>query len=146
MKKREEAVAAYNFVKKTVRYGFPRWVDPETTMNTRKGHCAAQSELLVWLLRKRGIEARYVEGRNPSLRPLPAMRLKMMNVHFWVEAKIGNEWLCLDPSPDSGALRLWGDTKPGTHLGDPEYVTRLNELPPWYRDAYNSFLSGHSGY
>lgn len=92
------------------------------------------------LLRDLGLKARYVEGRNTKLRPLPIMRLPPMDVHFWVEARIGDKWLCLDPTPDSGIIPLWGDTEPGTYLGNPEYIARWDELPAWYKDGYNMFL------
>lgn len=134
------AVSTYEWVKENIKYGYPRWVNISTTKRIGKGHCAAKSELLVSMLRDAGIEARYVEGHNTKLKPLPIMWLKSMDVHFWVEAKVDNEWLCLDPTPDKGIVRLWGDTKPGTHLGDPEYIVRWDELPRWYRDSYNMFL------
>jgi transglutaminase-like putative cysteine protease len=137
MTKYEEAVAIYEFVKEEVKYAFPRWIDAETTKRTGRGHCAAKSELLVSLLRDKGIKARYVEGHKTKLKLLPIMKLGGMDIHFWVETRIGNEWLCLDPTPDSGIVRLWGDTKPGMHLGDPEYGAKWDELPSWYKDSYN---------
>lgn len=135
-----KALEAYYWVKENVKYSFPRWRSPEVTKRTRKGHCGAKSELLVSLLRDLGLRARYVEGHNTKMRLLPIMRLGGMDVHFWVEVKIGNKWLTLDPTPDSGIVPLWGDTKPGLHLGDPEYITRWEELPLWYKDGYNMLL------
>ena len=68
------------------------------------------------------------------------MRLAVFDVHFWVEARLGNKWLTLDTAPDSGITHFLGDTKPGTHLTNPEYITRWDELPPWYKDGYNMLL------
>jgi len=44
---------------------------------------------------------RYVEGR-PLPTIVPLTRIPTLNVHLWVEARIGNKWLTLDPMPDSG--------------------------------------------
>ncbi len=133
-------VSTYEWVKENIRYAYPRWVNAEVTKRTKKGHCGAKSEVLVSMLRDLGIEAQYVEGRNTGLKLLPIMRLKGMDVHFWVEAKVDNEWLCLDPSPDSGIVRLWGDTSPGIHLGNPDYIVRWEEIPSWYKEGFNMFL------
>ena len=133
-------ISTYEWVKENIRYAYPHWVNAEVTKQTKKGHCGAKSEVLVSMLRDLGIEAQYVEGRNTGLKLLPIMRLKGMDVHFWVEAKVDNEWLCLDPSPDSGIVRLWGDTRPGTHLGNPDYIVRWDEIPHWYKEGYNMFL------
>jgi len=140
MSKHDDAIAIYNFVKEEIKYAFPCWVNPTMTRRKRKGHCAAKCELLVSMLRDSGIEARYLEGHSTKLRPLPIMWLKAMDMHFWVEAKVNDKWLILDPTPDSGIIRLWGDTQPGMHLGNPEYMIRLDELPPWYKGGYNMFL------
>ncbi len=133
-------ISTYEWVKENIRYAYPRWINTSITKRTKKGHCGAKSEVLVSMLRDLGIEARYVEGRNTNLKLLPIMWLKPMDVHFWVEAKVDNEWLCLDPSPDSRIVRLWGDTRPGTHLGNPDYIIRWDEIPPWYKEGYNMFL------
>lgn len=139
MNNREEAIAAYKLVKESVKYAFPRWVDPETTKRTGKGHCGAKSELLVSLLRQKGIEARYVEGR-PAKWGLIIMKLAGLDAHFWVEALVDNDWLTLDPAPDSGITHVLGDTNPGTHLSNPTWTIRWDELPPWYKGGYNMFL------
>lgn len=137
----DEVVSTYQWVKENIKYAFPRWESVDDTIKRKKGHCVAKSEVLISMLRDKGIEARYVEGHTTNLKPLlPIMWLKAMDTHFWVEAKVDNEWLCLDPTPDSGIINLWGDTEPGMHLGQPEYTIRLDGLPPWYKEGYNSFL------
>ena len=105
-----------------------------------------KSEVLVALLRDRGFKARYVEGRQTGIRSTWVMRillslgLVIFDSHIWVEALIDNEWLTLDSAPDSGIAHCLGDTKPGTHLGDPKLVARWDEIPAWYRDSYNMKL------
>lgn len=140
METRDGVISIYQWVKENIKYAFPRWGSMDETIKKRKGHCVAKSEVLVSMLRDKGIKARYVEGHNTKLRKLPIMWLKSLDSHFWVEAKIGNKWLCLDPTPDSGIINLWGDTIPGMHLGQPEYTIKLDGLPPWYKEGYNSFL------
>jgi len=132
-------VSVYQWVKENIKYAFPRWGSPEQTLREKRGNCAIKSMLLVSMLRDKGIKARYVEGR-PTGWKLIIMRLAVFDVHIWVEARLGNKWLTLDPTPDSGITHFLGDTKPGTHLTTPEYITKWDELPPWYKDGYNMKL------
>jgi len=132
----EEAVSDYLWVKENIRYTFSHWGDAAHTLARRSGHCGIKAELLVSMLRARDIEARYVEGR-PSEGNLPILKIVPFSVHFWVEAKVDGEWLPLDPTPDRGIVCLLGDTEPGTHLEQPEYITRWDELPLWYKEGYN---------
>ncbi len=143
----DEAVQAYQSVKEGIKYASPpHWGSPEQTLRERRGHCGMKSEVLVAMLRDRGFKARYVEGRQVGLRSTWMMRillslgLVMFDAHIWVEAFIDNGWLTLDSSPDSGIAHCLGDTKPGTHLGNPKQVARWNEIPAWYRDGYNMKL------
>ena len=105
-----------------------------------------KSEVLVAMLRDRGFKARYVEGRQTGIRStwmmtiLLSLGLVIFDAHIWVEALIDNEWLTLDSAPDSGIAHCLGDTKPGTHLGDPKQVVRWDEIPAWYKDGYNMKL------
>lgn len=135
----EQTVADYEWVKENIKYRCSHWGDVEDTLEQGTGHCGAKTELLVHLLRTHGMEARYVEGR-PTSHKLPITKLIFSDVHFWVEAKVDGEWLTLDPTPDSGIICLLGDTEPGTHLNEPIYITRWDELPPWYKEGYNSLL------
>ena len=135
----DEAVSTYQWVKENIKYAFPHWGSPKQTLQKKRGHCGIKSELLVSLLRDKGIEVRYVEGR-PIGWKLIIMRLVSFDVHFWVEAKVDNQWLTLDPVADSSIAHFLGDTKPGNHLGNPEWITRWEELPPWYKDGYNMSL------
>ena len=137
----QQAVADYNWVKENILYRCSHWGVPEETLVRRSGNCGIKAELLGELLELHGIPVRYVEGR-PMPPILPAARIGPLNVHFWVEAQIGNKWLVLDPSPDSGIASLLGDTRPGTHLTKPKYVARWNKIPDWYRKFYNHPLIG----
>jgi len=132
----EEAVAEYLWVKENIRYAFSHWGDTNRTLAERRGHCAIKAELLVSRLRGHDIKVRYVEGR-PSMGNLPLLKLAPFSVHFWVEARVDGKWLTLDPTPDSGIVCLFGDTKPGSYLGRPEYITRWDEIPAWYKKLYN---------
>jgi transglutaminase-like putative cysteine protease len=132
----EAAVAEYRWVKENIRYALSSWGDTVLTLTRRRGQCGIKAELLVARLRERGIEARYVEGR-PTAGELPMTRLEPFSVHFWVEAWVDGGWLSLDPAPDSGIVSLLGDTQPGSHLGNPEYITRWQEIPAWYKRLYN---------
>jgi len=132
----KQAIADYNWVKENILYRCSYWSVPEETLVRRSGNCGIKAELLGELLELHGISVRYVEGR-PMPPILPAARIAALNVHFWVEARIGSKWLVLDPSPDSGIALLLGDTTPGTHLTKPKYVGRWNKIPDWYRKVYN---------
>lgn len=141
---KEEAVRAYWLVKEDVKLAMPyHWGTPQQTLRGKKGHCAMKSEVLVTMLRDNGIKGRYVEGRLTGLRNtwmeriLRALGLVLFDVHVWVEALIGNKWLVLDPTPDSGVVSFVGDTKPGTHLANPEQIARYDEIPLWYKDGHN---------
>ena len=65
------------------------------------------------------------------------MKLAPFSVHYWVEAKVDNKWLTLDPSPDSNIVCFSGDTAPGNHLGSTQYIVRWEEIPPWFKELYN---------
>ena len=132
----EEAVSDYLWVKENIKYAFTYWGDTTRTLAEMRGHCGIKAELLASRLRTHGIKARYVEGR-PTQGNLPILKIEPFNVHFWVEAKVDGRWLTLDPTPDNGIVCLSGDTWPGAHLGHPEYITRWDEIPPWYKEGYN---------
>ena len=136
-----EAMVCETFwrVKEEIKYAFPHWAGPGQTLEKKRGNCAIKSELLAHLLRKEGVIVRYVEGR-PGGWNRTIMQMYPLNVHFWLEAWVNNQWLTLDPTPDSGVTHFLGDTKPGTHLTNPKWVTRWDELPPWYRESYNMKL------
>jgi hypothetical protein len=141
---KEKAVQSYWLVKEDIKFAIPyHWGSPEQTWRGKKGQCGMKSEVLVTMLRDNGIKARYVEGRLTGLRStwmerlLCVLGLVLFDVHIWVEALIGNKWLVLDPTPDSGIAPSIGDTKPGTHLGSPKQIARYDEIPLWYKDGHN---------
>ena len=137
-----EAIGAYYWVKENIKYCWAPWRGPEYTVAIRKGHCGAKSELLVSMLRKRGIPARYVEGREISgarhLIPGLTTLIPALNIHFWLEANIDGEWLTLDAAHDSGIAHFLGDTEPGVHLGQCARELRWEELPIIYKRLYNN--------
>ncbi len=138
------AVSLYTLVKDDIVYDLPCWDGPLYTIKVHKGHCGMKSELLVYLLRLVGIKCRLVEGRYNGMPDtliagiLNRLGITLFDVHFWVEADLGSELLTLDPSPDPGIAHFSGDTVVGMHLGTATYITRWDEIPHWYKDAYNS--------
>ena len=132
----ETVVSEYRWVKENIKYSLSCWGDTKHTLASKRGHCGAKSELLVSRLRSRGIKARYVEGR-PLNASLPILKLAPFSVHFWVEARVDNKWLTLDPSPDSDIACFSGDTGQGSHLGSPQYIVRWEEIPSWFKKLYN---------
>jgi len=136
---RDEAINYYKTVKEEVLYGFPlKWGNIATTIRTKKGHCGAKAELLAHKLGLHKYKYRYVVGYNVGMFYKPIMP-KFLDLHFWIEVLLNDEWLTLDPSPDSVAAGILGDTIPGTHLGTPSYTRVLDGIPPWYKDVYNNW-------
>jgi len=146
----DEVLPIYRWVKENIKYAFAEWGSTSQTLQRKTGHCGMKSEVLVEMLRQRGIQARYVEGRpannelhiKEAAKPLfaPLLYLKKVpffDVHFWVEALVDGQWLELDTAPDSGIVDALGDTQPGMHLGNPTWFARWDELPFWYRDVNN---------
>lgn len=135
-----EAVQIYEDVKENVLYGLPlRWGTHEHTWLTKRGHCGAKAELLAYRLRERGYTVRYVIGYRVGVLP-KVLQPAFLDCHFWSEVLIDDDWLTLDPAPDHIMERLCGGTEPGTHLYNPEYIRRVDDIPPWYKDVYNSWL------
>jgi len=130
------AVAEYQWVKENIKYRMSYWGDVTRTLAKREGHCGIKAELLVARLKEHGIKARYVEGR-PLESDLPLLKLPPLQAHFWVEARVDGYWLTLDPTPDPGIAHLSGDTIPGSRLGTPQYITRWDEIPVWFKEFYN---------
>jgi transglutaminase-like putative cysteine protease len=132
----KQAIVDYEWVKSNIAYRLSNWGVPGQTLIQMSGACGAKSELLGEILELHGISARYVEGR-PLPVFVPLARVPTLNSHFWVEARIGNNWLTLDPTPDSGLVHLLGDTSPGTHLINPRYLGRWNNIPDYYKSCFN---------
>lgn len=148
MEKYNSAIQSYYWVKENIKLDTPlHWGDVTETLLRMKGHCAMKSEVLVFQLRNKGINARLVEGHTVRIKNTFAQRLVLWlglvpyDVHVWVEALINSEWITLDPTPDSGIAYLIGDTKLGTHLGSPEQIYYWDEIPKWFKDTYNMPLS-----
>jgi transglutaminase-like putative cysteine protease len=132
----KQAIADYNWVKNNILYRLSNWGAPKQTLLQTSGACGAKAELLGELLELHGIKVRYVEGRPlPIICPLA--RIPALNFHFWLEAKIGNKWLTLDPTPDSESEHFLGRTEPGKHLINPQYIGRWNRIPNWYAKCFN---------
>jgi Transglutaminase-like superfamily len=89
---------------------------------TREGHCELFASSMALLLRKSGIQTRYVTGfvcndRHPSGRYYVA---RLGNAHAWLEAweRDKQRWVLLEPTPATGVPNLkskwdtasaWGD-------------------------------------
>ena len=127
----EEAVSDYLWVKENIKYCLPYWGDTTRTLAKMRGHCGMKAELLASMLKARGIETRHVGGKVPMSKVGP------FYIHFWIEAKVDGSWLAFDPTPDSGIVCLLGDTEPRTHLENPEYIIRWDEIPVKYKKLYN---------
>jgi transglutaminase-like putative cysteine protease len=132
----KQAIVDYSWIKEKILYRFSNWGVPEQTLLQTCGACGAKAELLGELLELHGIKVRYVEGR-PLPIIVPLSRISALNCHFWVEAEIGNKWLILDPTPDSGSEHFLGRTEPGKHLINPQYIGRWNRIPNWYAKCFN---------
>lgn len=135
----DQTVADYQWVKENIRYFLSPWGDTSYTLATRRGHCGAKAELLSQLLRSRGINTRYVEGRFPLNTPAT---IGLFSKHFWVEAEIDGDWVAFDPTPDSGITHFTGDTQPNSHLGNYAMEVVWDEIPISYKTAYNNPLMG----
>lgn len=142
-----EIVTLYNSVKEDIKFGFPApWTTPAHTMQMGIGNCGMKSEVLVHVLRSRGFTVRFVEGRHTHInstwikKALCALGLVLFDAHIWVEVSTPVGWLALDPSPDRGIVRCFGNTKPGTHLGNPEQIYYHDKLPAWQKEVYNMRL------
>lgn len=95
----EKSKAIYDFVANTISYdvnkfqndGF-EWNDSALkTLNSQNGVCQDYAYLTIALLRASNIEARFVEGYTTDR-------------HAWVEAKVDNRWLTMDPTWGAGYL------------------------------------------
>ena len=139
MNQRDQAVVDYYWVKENIRYSLAPWGGVSETLATRRGHCGHKTELLSALLREKGIKTRYIEGRN-SVSNFGVV--SPLGRHIWLEAEVDGEWLTLDPALDSGIAHSFGDTEPGTHLGNYAREVVWDELPIEYKQIYNNPLVG----
>lgn len=114
---RDKAKAIYQYVAKTVKYDVEKLQNDAfklddsalKTLETERGVCQDYAFLTVALLRSTGIEARYIGGTTRSGPDSPAAR------HAWVETKVDDEWLVMDPT--------WG----AGYVQDGTFVARYDE-------------------
>lgn len=98
---REKAKAIYDYVAQNVTYDVQKYKNDEfrwddsaiKTLELKSGVCQDYAFLAIALLRASDIEARFVEGRAGGVR------------HAWVEAKIDESWLTMDPTWGAGYLQ-----------------------------------------
>ncbi|MCF6175913.1 MAG: transglutaminase-like domain-containing protein [Victivallaceae bacterium] len=89
---------------------------------TREGHCELFASSMALLLRKSGIQTRYVTGfvcndRHPSGRYYVA---RLGNAHAWVEAweRETRRWVLLEPTPATGVPNLKSEWNTASAWGD----------------------------
>ena len=95
----EKSKAIYDFVTKNISYDVDKfqnddfnWDDSALkTLNSQTGVCQDYAYLTIALLRASNIDARFVEGYTTDR-------------HAWVEAKVDNRWLTMDPTWGAGYL------------------------------------------
>lgn len=95
----EKSKAIYDFVAKNISYDVDKfqnddfnWDDSALkTLNSQTGVCQDYAYLTIALLRASNIDARFVEGYTTDR-------------HAWVEAKVDNRWLTMDPTWGAGYL------------------------------------------
>ncbi|WP_438315502.1 transglutaminase domain-containing protein [Sporosarcina sp. FA9] len=102
MSDREKAKAVYEYTAKTISYDVEKlkndafdWDDSALkVLNLKTGVCQDYAYLAIAILRAGGMEARYIAGTAGS--GFNHAR------HAWVEVKVDNEWLTMDPTWGSG--------------------------------------------
>ena len=95
----EKSKAIYDFVANTISYDVVKfqnddfkWDDSALkTLNSQTGVCQDYAYLTIALLRSSNIEARFVEGYTTDR-------------HAWVEAKVDDRWVTMDPTWGAGYL------------------------------------------
>lgn len=96
----EKARAIYTYVTKNMTYDVRKlklntflWSDSSlTALQLKKGVCQDYVFLSLALLRAAGIPSRFVEGTSGG------------QSHAWVESKVGNRWISMDPTWGSGYI------------------------------------------
>ena len=101
----EKAKAIYEYTAKTVAYDVDKlnnstfeWDDSALkTLQLKKGVCQDYAYLAAALLRASNIEARFIAGK--------AGEGASKENHAWIEAKINDEWIIMDPTWGSGYIQ-----------------------------------------
>ena len=115
---RERAVAAFEWVRDNIEFGFTPLFDyatPDDTLRMRIGHCNPQAVLFASLLSAIGLESRvhFVHIKNDilfGLFPSYAGPPPILS-HSWTEVKLDDGWVALDgyivdPGLRKGASRV----------------------------------------
>lgn len=97
-----------------------------TTLQQEKGVCQDFAYLTVALLRAAGLEARLVEGRA---RGYSAAGGNEWELHAWVEVRVADRWLIMDPTWDAGHL-----TASGQFVRSPSHTYFDAQPELFYRD------------
>jgi transglutaminase-like putative cysteine protease len=78
-------------------------IDPleDFLIKRREGHCEYFASALAMMLRASGIPSRLVTGFKGGHWDAPSNRyvVQQRHSHVWVEARIGTDWITLDPTP-----------------------------------------------
>lgn len=125
---------------------------------TRSGYCEYYATLSVLLLRRAGIQARYVTGfARPEIEPgRPYAIFRRNSSHAWVEMRNMGTWATFDPTPPLFVVKIerpsWLDMKfewVRAHAARVFHILRDGEwrlaLNSW-QDAVQNILSGAALY
>lgn len=96
---REVAVALHDYVRDHVAFGFTPYFDaatPEQTLALGIGHCNPQASLIVALLRRAGLKARFQPVTIDNKVLYGAIQAPPRLSHVFTEVLIGDAWQRLD--------------------------------------------------
>ena len=107
-------------------------------LNTKAGHCEYFASACTLMLQSVGVPARLVNGFYGSeLNSLTGKNeVKQHHSHAWVEAFVDDQWITLDPVPDSDRQQAVASVKSNSLISDLQAA--LNDL--WTGGMHNMTL------
>ena len=113
----DKAKAIYNYVRDNVGYQFyyNSKKGSTSTLTAKKGNCADQAHLLVAMYRAAGFKARYVHGT--------ATFGSGRYGHVWTQVKVGNTWICADPTSYRNSLGKVANWNTNTYNVHSKYIS-----------------------